>query len=364
MPVSDTSDLPLAVNNIISRNFIERGIPHAAYLTGATPGIVTRGQDTATVKWRGMDAINPDPNGGTAAPSALTELTSTAYGMGRTSKALSDTTKTATLSKYGEYVEITEEVDIFTDETFLLEITAVLGEAAGKAVNRLQRDELETNLTVRYASGVASTGVVASALTKNDIKYAVNQIARENARTFTPMGLGSQNTNTTPIAPAYWLFTHYDVAEDIEGFSGFKPAEEYAQSVNIAPGEFGAIRAGAAAVRCIATSEASIDAGLGASGAGSAGLRGTSDNADIYSTVIIGQGAHGAAAFGTPWRDGIFMVDENLENVDLIFKSRGSAGTADPFNEIATSAYKLWHKPKVLQAGFGMVIQSGASDLS
>lgn len=362
MATSDLGDLPLAVNNIVSRNFIERGLPVAPYLTGATPGVVTRGGDTNVVKWRGMDAINPDTNGGTAAPSALTELTSTAYGMGRTSTALSDTTQTATLAKYGQYVEITEEVDIFTDSAFLLQITDVLGEAAGKAVNRLQRDELETNLTVRYGSGVANTAAVAAALTKNDIKYAVNQIARANARTFVPMSDGSTNIGSTPIAQSYWMFTHHDIAEDIEGMAGFKGVETYSSHTNTVMGEFGYIRAGAAAVRCICTSEASIDVGVGAGSATT--MRNDSGDTNVYSTVIIGQGCHGAAAFGTPWDDGIYRVDENLNNVDLIFKGRGSAGTADPFDEIATTAYKLWHKPKILKSDFGLVIQSAASDLS
>jgi hypothetical protein len=46
--------------------------------------------------------------------------------------------------------------------------------------------------------------------------------------------------------------------------------------------------------------------------------------------------------------------------VQLITKERGSSGVADPFNELATMAWKSWHAAKILNTTWIRTIRSQA----
>lgn len=347
------TELPLNVNNVLERTFLSRAIPLMTYLIGHKPTVFTGGKDTQTVKWRRIDEVSADTT-------ALGEQTGNlAYGMGRSATALSDTVISATLAKYGQFVALSEEVEIFENPLLINEITGVLGEAAGKTVNRLQRNIMEGGSVIRYAGGVASDGVVAAKTVNNDIKYAVNLLNRNNAKLFNPMTNGSTNIGTTPLRSSYWGLCHVDVEEDIRALTGFHGVEEYASQTNVVRGEFGSVNG----VRFVSSTEATVDAGAGAASAASNGLRGTSDNTDVYSTMIFGQDFHGAVGFGKPYMDGITGVDTELSNVEMIIHPRGTSGSADPFNETSTMAYKLWHTGAILDTRFGVELRTGAGVL-
>lgn len=349
---SDT-ELPQGVNNVLERTFLSRAIPKLTYLVGHKPTSFQGGKDTNVVKWRRIDEMS-------GSVTALSEQQGNlAYGMGRSATALSDTTVTATMAKYGQFVALSEEVEIFQNPMLMDEISAVLGEAAGKTINLLQRNIVEGGSVIRYAGGVASDGVVAAKTVLNDIKSAVNTLDGNNTRKFNPMTNGSTNIGTTPLRSSYWGICHVDVEVDIRGLTGFNPVETYAGQTRTVNGEFGEIYG----VRFISTTEATKDAGSGAASAASNGLRGTSDNTDLYSTVIFGQDFHGAVGLGRPYPDGITGVDADLANVEMIIHPRGTSGSADPFNETSTMAYKLWHTGKILDSRFGVELRTGAGVL-
>lgn len=350
---ASNSELPQGVNNVLERTFLERAIPKLTYLIGHKPTTFKGGQDTNVVKWRRIDEMD-------GSTTALAEQTGDmAYGMGRSATTLSDSTVTATMAKYGQFVSLSEEVEIFQNPMLMDEIADVLGEAAGKSINALQRNVVEGGTTVRYAGGVASDGLVSTKLVLNDIKYVVNALNNNNARKFNPMTTGSTNTGTTPLRASYWGICHVDVEEDLRGMAGFASVETYASQTNTVMGEVGAVYG----VRFVSTTEATNDAGVGAASAASNGLNGTSDNTDVYSTMIFGKDFHGAVGMGKPFPDGITTVDTDVKNVEMIIKGRGSGGTSDPFDEVSTMAYKFWHAGKILDARFGREIRSGAGVL-
>ncbi len=347
------TELPLAVNNVLERTFLSRAIPLLTYLVGHKPTVFTGGKDTQTVKWRRIDEMS-------GSTTALAEQQGVlAFGMGRNATALSDTVLTATLAKYGQFVALSEEVEIFESPQLMDEITEVLGEAAGKSINQLQRNIMEGGSVLRFAGGVASDGVVASKIVVNDIKSAVNTLNGNNTRKFNPMTTGSTSIGTTPLRSSYWGICHTDVEEDIRDLTAFKGVETYASQTRTVTGEFGEIKG----VRWIATTEATKDDGAGASSAASNGLRGTSDNTDVYSSMIFGRDFHGAVGLGKAWPDGITGVDTDLTNVQMIIKARGTSGVADPFDETSTMAYKLWHAGKILDSRFGVELRTGSGVL-
>jgi N4-gp56 family major capsid protein len=243
------------------------------------------------------------------------------------------------------------------------EIVKAVGITAGRSLNMLQRNVAEDNLTKVYAGGAASTGAVVTKLTAASIHSVVNTMNRNSAIPFTPMSNGSTNVGTTPILPGYWGLTHPDVAYDITQMPGFKGVETYAGQVKVANGEFGLIQSAGYAVRFISSPDATIDADAGGT-KGSTGLRGTSD-VDIYTTCIYGMDAIGSLGLGKTHGDGIYVAntEELPSSVELIIKGFDSSGTSDPFNEIKTIAYKVWHGGAVLNSNWGRAVISGATSL-
>lgn len=356
LTATDTADITKPINSVYMRVFLERGIPLIPYFAGSKPGVLDKKAGTATVTWRQINAVTPTIT-------SLTEITTASYMQGRTPAVAAETNQTATVSKYGQFIILTEELELFNFDPTVTEIFNALGESAARSLNQLQRDEIEENSTQQFASNDASDGAVDSAILAADIHEAVNVLARNNARPFTPMSTGSRAIGTVPMLPAYWGITHPDVAYDISQLTGFNGVETYAGQVETAAGEFGAFKSAGMAIRFIATSDASIDVDTGAA-VGSTGLRSNSANVDLYTTVVLGQGAHGSVGFGQQHPDGIFRADDfrNM-NIELIFKDRRTGGTSDPLEEISTLAWKSYHAAKVLNTSFSRAIRSGATNL-
>lgn len=352
------TELPKPLNAVFQQTLLRNAQVRAPYFAGTVPAELTRQRGSNVASWRRINNLAPST-------AALTELNGeAAYMQGRNAAALSVTPVTATLSKYGNFVILNEEVDLFNFPGQFDKILQVIAINAGQSLNRLQRDVGEDNATLLYAGGVASDGLVLSKMTVDAIKLAVVTLDKNSAMTFTPMTTGSQNINTTPILPSYWGLCHPDVAVDITGLSGFVSVERYAGQTMTVLGEFGTITVAGKAVRFISSEDAGVDAGAGASGAGSADLYGTSDNVDLYTTLIYGEDAIGSVGLGQRWTDGIFRAGDALDPVDVIVKTPQGTGTSDPYNEITTVAWKAWHTGAVLNSGWVRGIRSGATDLT
>lgn len=353
------------VNVYYERVLLDNVAPVCPYFAGTQKGKLEKKSGTSTIKFRRFNAINPDTAGGKAAPTALSELTgNAAYMQNRDSRAISMTDYTATVQKYGDYVILNEEVDLFIPNDMGKAVVKELSRDGAKGMNRLQRNVAEDNLTKVYAGGVASDGVVVSKITATEIKKVINTLCNNDAEAFTPMDSGSDRVGSTPLLEAFWGITHPDVAEDIVDITGFKSVETYAGHLQTMPGEIGAIQRAGKAVRFISTSESSVDAGSGGS-VGSTGLAGTSGNVDLYSTVIYGKDCLGSVGLGREHTDGIYRADGSaMDGLMIINKGLGSGGTSDPYDEIQTVAVKYWHAGLVLDGSRGRVIRSGATDLS
>ena len=348
-------ELPKPLNSVFNQTLLRNAQSRAPYFAGVMPGVIEKRRGSNVIAWRRIENLSP-------ATSALSELTSVAaYMQGRSAAALSVTPVTATLSKYGNFVILNEEVDLFNFAGQFDKIMQVIGINAGQSLNRLQRDIGEDNATPIYANGT-SDGLVNTIISVNDIKNAVNTIDRNSAMTFTPMTTGSQNIGTNPILPAYWGLCHCDVGVDIAGLSGFTSVEKYAGQIQTVMGEIGTLAVAGKGVRFISSEDAGVDAGAGA--LSGSGIRTTSSLADLYTTLIYGQDALGSVGLGEQYTDGVFRAGEELEPVDVIVKTPSSTGTSDPFNEISTVAWKAWHTGAVLNTNWVRAIRSAASSLA
>lgn len=349
------TELPKPLNAVFQQTLLRNAQVRAPYFAGTVPGTLTTQNGSNVASWRRIENLS-------ASTTALSELTGAAsYMQGRDAAALSVTAVTATMAKYGNFVILNEEVDLFNFPGQFDKILQVIAINAGQSLNQLQRDIGEDNATVVRSNG-ASDGAVNTIISLDRVKNVINALDKLSAMTFTPMTTGSTNIGTVPILPAYWGFCHPDVAVDIAAITGFVGVEQYAGQVQTVMGEFGTLSVAGKGVRFISSEDAGVDAGAGA--ASGTDVNETSSAADLYSTLIVGQDAIASVGLGQQYSDGVFRAGDALNPVDVIVKSPGSTGTSDPYNEISTVAWKAWHTGAILNANWCRVIKSAATDLS
>lgn len=355
--ISSLTEISAPVNNIFQHTMLRRALPMCVYFVGAKGGdVIPSHNDTFTIKWRRYDELSPSTT-------AISEKTGTISYPVRTGVQASVTDYTATLAKYGQHFVLSEEVDLLNFNGQADELSAVLGEAGGRSLNRLQRNELEDNVTLKYADAGTADGDVASPISLGLVRAAINTLDRNNAMTFTPETTGSRNIGTTPILPSYWLLCHSDVAADAADLKGFKSVETYAGQTETKPGEIGFIGSAGKGVRILSSSEASIDADSGGA-VGSVAVRSTGGTAaDLYTSVLLGQDAHGAVSLDKELVKEVYKAGDMIPGMILIKNAKGSAGSADPLHEIATIGYKAWHAAEILNANWAVGLRTAASKL-
>ena len=305
-----TSDVPKAIQEVYDRNLLERALPELVHNLFAQIRDIPR-KTSDTIKFRKYNALNPN----------TTPLT---QGITPQGKKLSATDITVQIKQYGDYVEITDEVDLFNVDKVLLEASDVLGEQAGQSLDIITRDVLASGTNVFYAGGKTARNQITSTDTPtyNDFLAIVRILEENNAKPITRFVNPDTGYDTTPLAPSFVGIVHPKTAEVIKkNISQFKPVEKYqAQAVNVLPGEIGAIDR----IRLIQTSLAKVFPGEGSGGE------------DVYATIVLARNAYGVSR----------ISGETLRN---IVKGFGSAGSADPLEQRATSAWKATFAAAILQ---------------
>jgi N4-gp56 family major capsid protein len=328
------------------------------YFNGTLPGTLEKSAGASSVKWERINNL-------TAVTSALGEVNGTAAAfLGRNAVTPTVSVVVAAIAKYGNWILPSEEIDLFNVNTKAVRLLDTLGANAGESLNTLLKNEYDNATQIRYSTnavgGGASVSYVAYSISLGDIKYGVNLLNENSARTFTPIGYGSQNIGTQPIRSSYYGICHVDVEEDIRTLVGFVPVESYAGYTETMPFEFGAV----AGVRWCSTQVASVSSGAGKKTA--SGFRGSSTILnDVYTSYIYGQEAVGTVGLGNmhATNSSEMYNPKNPPAVEIIYKPIGSGGAFDPFNEIGSLAWKAWYVGKILNPNWIVKVRSLASKL-
>ena len=361
------SEVGFTVNVVYQQRLLRNARPLAPYFLGTAPGSLNRLGGTNVISWRRYNTSMDNASGIAPDTGALAELTGAAsYMQARTPSTVNFSEVTATMSKYGQYYILSEEVDLFVVNVTGAGIVDTLAISAGRTLNQLQRNVAEDNLTELQVGGAASDGAQLAVITLNAIKTAVIALNVNAAMPFTPLSGGSDNVGSSPILPAFWLLTHPHVADDIAGIANFVGVQGYVSHTATISGEFGMIPAAGFAVRCVQSPDATVDADLGLAGATTAGVRGVT-KADLYSTVIYGRECIGSVGLGQSHTDGIYRAGDENGMFEIISKGAATSrksGTSDPFDEVTTIAWKAFHTGAILNSNWGRSIRSAATLIS
>jgi len=245
---------------------------------------------------------------------ATTPLTE---GMNPTGQALSKTDLTATIQYYGDFVHITDRVDMTVEDAVLTEANELLGMQQGETRDEIVRDVIISTASSTNASGGAN-GNTPTEVTKSDIDAIVKTLLNNDAKMLGSQINASTGVGTSPIRKAFWGIAQTAIVDDLEDVSNFRSVSEYPSQSGIEEGEWGST----GNVRWLLSSVAHA----------------SSDGTVQYHLPIIGANAYGIT---------------NLEgSMQSIIHDFGSGGTSDPLNIKATAGWKNAFVARILNDNF------------
>jgi len=236
----------------------------------------------------------------------------------------------ATVVQYGDFVTLTDMVDVHGLDNTVAEATDILGYQMGQTLDQVWRDAIVPNLAnTVLCSGDHTTEAtldVSDVITVAYIKEAILQLKNQNAMKTTPMISSGTGVGSSAIRAAFWGIIHPDVIFDLEDLSGYVSAENYASTKELAEGEVGAVKE----ARFVETTQGYINADGGAAAV------------DTYHTPIFGANAYGVVNV------------RGKGNAGVIVKPLGSAGSADPLDQRSTIAWKSSTVAKILNDAYAV----------
>lgn len=209
----------------------------------------------------------------------------------------------ATVQGYGNFVYLTDLIDMAGIDPVATETVELMGENAAETLDIVVRDVVARGTNVYRVNGRTTRATVAA----GDI---IDGATMRRARRI----MARNNAKPVPGAGAYIGIVHPDVAYDIMGDPAWVNANQYAGSQKIFDGEIGKMHG----VRYIESTLAPIFEGEGAG------------DIDVYGTIILA-----ANGYGVPDIAG-------SSKPKTIIKSLGSGGTSDPLEQRSSIGWKAY----------------------
>lgn len=241
-------------------------------------------------------------------------------------KSLTVTDITATVEQYGDFIVMSDMLDLTAIDPVIVEATKLLGRQAGLTLDTVVRNQMHSGTNVFYCPKKDSDGNETEVLSRANLDKTcvltvdvVMQVVAE---------LDAQNAPR--IDGDYVAIIHPYAAYDLMRDPEWMDAHKYATPENIYEGELGKI----AGVRFVKSSEAKIYSGSGCpTGLG------------VFGTIFLGANAYG---------------DTEVEGggLETIVKPKGSAGTADPLNQRSSVGWKGTKTAEILIPEYLMRVES------
>ena len=230
-------------------------------------------------------------------------------------RSLQKVTVETTLARYGEMIDYTDEVDLFSEDYIQVKYREELGELANSRMEDLiQLDMLGTPTKMYSGAGVSVDTVGDSIATDGSedaewkvsydlIRKAVRKLTRNRAKKNTSIVTGSTKIDTKTIAKSYYAIIGPEVKTDLENLTRgtsyekqfvYEPIEKYGDAAKLAEGEVGAMYQ----VRFIESEGAVVYRGKGATvptgyvgSLSYTGIIGTDAKFDVYPILFPTEGS-------------------------------------------------------------------------
>jgi N4-gp56 family major capsid protein len=210
---------------------------------------------------------------------------------------------TATISQYGDYVKITDLLDMTAIDPVIENVMELMGEAAAQTIEDLIVAELDANAAIQYVNARAN----ANAILAGDVPVMKEFIRAMLTHKKNLVGKHKQGAYMVVLNPSH----EYDLLVE-QNVGGWLDVNQYSLSdqKNVSQAEIGK----AYGMRFQTSDRMTSAANTG--------------SISVANSYVIGQ-----EAFGVVQLDG--------KNFELIMKDRKSGGVANPLELFSTVGYKL-----------------------
>lgn len=248
-------------------------------------------------------------------PKALKPLTEGVTPEGR---KLSATAVEAEVNQYGDFVCLSDVLDLTAIDNNVLEATKAVGRQAGLTLDTITRNVLQSGTNVFYCPKVGANGVQTPVTDRSGLDKTCTltiDVVKKVAAML-------KAANAPKIDGDYVCILHPYVAYDIMSDPRWEEMHKYTTPENMYQGEIGRI----AGVRFVETSEAAV-------------YKGTENSCPtglaVFGCLFIAQGAYG-------------VTEVTGGGLQTIIKQLGSAGTADPLDQRSTVGWKALQTAEIL----------------
>lgn len=240
-------------------------------------------------------------------------------------KSLEVNTVTATVSQYGDYVTMSDLLELTAVDNVIVEALKLLGRQGGATLDTVVRNVLQSGTNVTYCPKVAADGTETVVISRSQLddtcQLTVKVVQQVVAK------LRAQNAPT--IQGKYVAIIHPYAAYDLMRDPEWIDAHKYAKPENLYEGEIGEI----GGVRFVQTTEAKIYEG------------------GVFGTLFFGDGAYGTTEVAGG-------------GMETIVKQKGSAGTADPLDQRSSVGWKGLKTAELLIPQYLVRVESKSATFS
>ena len=248
-------------------------------------------------------------------PKALKPLTEGVTPEGR---KLSATAVEAEVNQYGDFVCLSDVLDLTAIDNNVLEATKAVGRQAGLTLDTITRNVLQSGTNVFYCPKVGANGVQTPVTDRSGL----DKTCTLTVDVVKKVAAMLKAANAPKIDGDYVCILHPYVAYDIMSDPGWEEMHKYTTPETMYQGEIGRI----AGVRFVETSEAAV-------------YKGTENSCPtglaVFGCLFIAQGAYG-------------VTEVTGGGLQTIIKQLGSAGTADPLDQRSTVGWKALQTAEIL----------------
>ena len=288
--VSGQNQLSAEDKTFYERTLLERLLPQLNFYKDARKKKLPKNSGR-TMNFRKFNSL-------TAPTSSLTE------GKTPDGNDLSITTVVATVNQEGDFILISDLIQMTGIDPVLTETSELLGEEAGVVVDNRIQEALAKGTNVYFAGGATTRAgletVQTKYLTAEDIKKIVRKLKNANAKRFSD---GFYHMQIDP-----------DIAYDLMSDSAWVDVSKYAKPEQMVKGELGKMHG----MKFFETTNLK-----------------TVDSSEGSSKIDV----HLAYAYGKDSYDCIDL-EGGAGKPEIIVKPNGSAGTDDPLNQRASAGWK------------------------
>ena len=248
-------------------------------------------------------------------PKALKPLTEGVTPEGR---KLSATAVEAEVNQYGDFVCLSDVLDLTAIDNNVLEATKAVGRQAGLTLDTITRNVLQSGTNVFYCPKVGANGVQTPVTDRSGL----DKTCTLTVDVVKKVAAMLKAANAPKIDGDYVCILHPYVAYDIMSDPRWEEMHKYTTPENMYQGEIGRI----AGVRFVETSEAAV-------------YKGTENSCPtglaVFGCLFLAQGAYG-------------VTEVTGGGLQTIIKQLGYAGTADPLDQRSTVGWKALQTAEIL----------------